>query len=51
MIFSLLSACDSLCQGLTRQLLWVILCRPPDKKGWRGGGGGEIEEIVEEMRR
>ena len=28
----------------TRQPLWVILCRPPEK-GWK-----EIEEIVEEMK-
>ena len=35
----------SLCWGLTtRQPLWVILCRVPDK------GRKEIEEIVEEMK-
>ena len=34
-----------LCWGLTtRQLLWVILCRLPEK------GRREIEEIVEEMK-
>ena len=28
----------------TRQLLWVILCRPPKK------GRKEIEEIIEEIK-
>ena len=36
---------DWLCWGLTtRQPLWVILCRLPEK------GRKEIEEIVEEMK-
>ena len=35
----------ALCWGLTtRQPLWVILCRLPEK------GRKEIEEIVEEMK-
>ena len=37
--------CIVLCWGLmTRQPLWVILCRLPEK------GRKEIEEIVEEMK-
>ena len=36
---------DGLCWGLTtRQPLWVILCRLPER------GRKEIEEIVEEMK-
>ena len=39
------SQVDWLCWGLTtRQPLWVILCRLPEK------GRNEIEEIVEEMK-
>ena len=39
------SEIDWLCWGLTtRQPLWVILCRLPEK------GRKEIEEIVEEMK-
>ena len=35
-----------LCWGLTtRQSVWVILCRLPEK------GGKEIEEMVEEMKK
>ena len=42
---NILTTFDSLCWGLTtRQPLWVILCRLPEK------GRRVIEEIVEEMK-
>ena len=42
-LFQLFETVDWLCWGLTtRQPLWVILCRLPEK------GRSEIEEIVEE---
>ena len=43
--FDAIRQIDRLCWGLTtRQPLWVILCRLPEK------GRKEIEEIVEEMK-
>ena len=43
--YAFIDLIDWLCWGLTtRQPLWVILCRLPEK------GRKEIEEIVEEMK-